>query len=265
MAAVDSSSFDSHDWEETLRCSGILPNADAAKLWKACGAVPVSNSDHELLGMLRWAGVTEEGLNRGGTPKALARMAGRVAAPFVLPFRRLRLDADRRGELVILTTPEQAAEVPPQRAAPELTASRDLAYIRWRYFSGRDATAAVFAFRNHNDADVLVTVNQRPRGHRGQIATLNVLDIYPVVKPEICASIVGALAERYCGTIDALVLRGFDEAHQRAFRQRGFIRRQFDAPNGWFLDRSNLLPLVTGIWCLRTATGSFDVLTQRDI
>ena len=81
---------------------------------------------------------------------------------------------------------------------PELTAHRDLRYIRWCYFSGRDDTVAAFAFRNKDvESDILVTVNQRPRGYRGQIRTLNLLDIYPPVTPEACASIVAALADRY--------------------------------------------------------------------
>jgi hypothetical protein len=235
---------------------GNSANADAAKLWRARGAVPISNSDHELFGVLRWTGMIEEILHRGGVPNALARMTSHPAARIVRPFKRLYLDDARRGDLSLLTSAEQVLKLPLLGPTLELTAHRDLPYIKWRYFSGRDDTAAVFAFRDPaNGSDVLVTVNQRPRGYRGQITTLNVLDIYPSVTAEVCVSIVGALLERYRGTVDAIVLRGFDKTHQDMFCRRGFTRRQFQAPNGWFLDKSGFLP--TRDWRLVPADGDW--------
>jgi len=239
---------------------GNSANADAAKLWKARGAVPIPYSDHELFGMLRWRGVIEEGLTRRSVPRAFARMTSRPAAFFVGPFKRLKLEAGRPEDLFPLASAEQVMQLAIHDSAPELTAkltaNRDLRYIRWRYFSGRDATGAVFAFRNKQvESDVLVTVNQRPRGYRGQICTLNVLDIYPPVTPEVCASIVAALVERYRGAVDAIVLRGMDEARQGIFRSLGFMRRQLNAPNGWFLDKSGFLP--TRNWYLVPADGDW--------
>lgn len=235
---------------------GNSANADAAKLWKARGAVPIPHSDHELFGVLSWNGVIEEALYRGGAPKALARITSRPAALFVHPFKRLNLDRGQPGDLFPLTSAEQVMRLPLQGPAAELTANRDLAYIRWRYFSGRDATVAAFAFRNPaHVSDVLVTVNQRRRGHRGQLTTLNLLDIYPAVEPEVCVSIVSALIERYRDSIDAIVLRGFDETRQGVFSRRAFTRRQFDAPNGWFLDKAGLLP--TRNWYLVPADGDW--------
>ncbi len=239
---------------------GNSANADAAKLWKARGAVPIPYSDHELFGVLRWSGVIEEGLSRRSAPKTLARMIGGPAALCLRAFRCLKLEARRPEDLVPLASAEQVMQLPIHGPAPELTekltANRDLPYIRWRYFSGRDATVAVFAFRNKQvESGVLVTVNQRPRGYRGQVRTLNVLDIYPPVTPEVCASIAAALVERYRSAIDAIVLRGLDEERQDLFRRVGFMRRQLDAPNGWFLDKSGFLP--TRNWYLVPADGDW--------
>ena len=218
-------------------------NAAAAKFWQVQRASPIPYSDHELFGVLRWSGMIEEGLSRRRAPKTLARMASASAALLVRPFKRLKLERGRPEDLVQLASAEQVIKLPIHGPAPELTASRDLRYIHWRYFSGRDETVGVFAFRNQQvDSEVLVTVNQRPRGYRGQIHALHLLDIYPSVTPEVCASIVAALAARYRKNIDAIVLRGLDEAQQNAFRRLGFLRRQFDAPNGWFLDMSGVLP-----------------------
>jgi len=234
---------------------GNSANADAAKLWKARGADPIPHSDHELFGVLRWPGVIEEGLTRA-VPKTLAQLGAWCAAHVVSPFKRLNLEGGRPEDLLPLSSAEQVVQLPVHDPAPELTASRDLRYIRWRYFSGRDATVSVFAFRNRQvESPVLVTVNQRPRGYRAQIRTLNVLDIYPSVKPEACAQIAAALAELYGDRIDALVLRGLDAERQDLFRRLGFIRRPFEAPNGWLLDKSGFLP--TRNWYLVPADGDW--------
>jgi hypothetical protein len=231
-------------------------NAAAAKFWQVRRAVPIPHSDHELFGVLRWSGVIEEALNSRGVPKTLTRLANGPVALFVRLFKQLKLVAGRSKTLVPLASTEQAMQLPILGPAPELTANRDLRYIRWRYFSGQDATVAVFAFRNKQvESDVLVTVNQRPRGYRGQIRTLNVLDIYPSVPPEVCASIVAALVERYGSAIDAIVLRGMDKARQELFCRLGFLRRQFEAHNGWLLDQSGLLPARN--WYLVPADGDW--------
>jgi hypothetical protein len=233
---------------------GNSANGDSAKLWKARGAVPIPYSDHELLGVLRWEGVIEEFLQRQGVPKKLARAISAPAVLVVRPFRRLKLKNGSSDALRPLKSAEDVMQLPIHHPPAEATANRDLSYISWRYFSGQDATVAVFAFRNHQTAtDILVTVNQRPRGYRGQIRTLYVLDIYPPASPPVCASIAAALAERYCGEVDAVVFRGLDETSQNFLRRLGFIRRPFDAPSGWFLDRSGLLPTRT--WYTVAADG----------
>jgi hypothetical protein len=101
----------------------------------------------------------------------------------------------------------------------------------------------VFAFRSRRpDREILVTVNQRPRGYRSQINTLNVLDVYPEASADEWLHIVSALVARYRKVVDAVVLRYQNPERQKIFCERGFQRRLFDAPNGWFLDRAKLLP-----------------------
>jgi hypothetical protein len=89
---------------------------------------------------------------------------------------------------------------------------------------------------------VLVTVNQRTRGYRGQIKTLNVLDVCPEVSVNDWLRIVGALTARYRKIVDAVVLRSLNPDQQKAFAEIGFQRRAFAAPNGWFFDKNKLLP-----------------------
>jgi hypothetical protein len=226
---------------------GNSANADAAGLWKARGAKPIPFSDQELFGVLNWQPVIEETLHRKGAGAGfLSRLAARAGAAVAGITKRLKVD-DEPGSLSPLHSADEAMALPINEPPTELTAARDRDYIRWRYFSNRDKTVAVFAFRAPRlGRATLVTVNQRARGYRQQIKTLNLLDVYPAVNPEIGAAIVDALVvhyrAHYRGAVDAIVLRGLDQQHQAAFLARGFVRRQFEAPNGWLLDKTKILP-----------------------
>lgn len=235
---------------------GNSANADAARLWKARGATPIPFSDHELFGVVHWEPVLEEVLYRKAGRRGPWNLIGKLVSPFAALSVRLKLDCDGSESLSRLATAEDALAMPIDHPSSELTAARDVRYLRWRYFSGRDATVAVFAFRSRAvEGPVLVTVNQRPRGYRQQINTLNLLDIYPVVAPEVCVSIVGTLLRQYRESVDAIVLRGLDEGRQQRLCALGFKRRQFDAPNGWMLDRCNRLP--TRDWHFVPADGDW--------
>jgi hypothetical protein len=222
---------------------GTSANAASAGLWKAAGAAPIPYSEGELFGVIRWPPVIEEIVHRWNPNPVLSRPARGPASRVAGMFWPLRMDCDESDEIHPLASAEEVIDLPIHGSTAKLTAGRDLPYIRWRYFSGRDASTSVFAFHNRRlRKDILVAVNQRTRGYRAQINTLNVLDVYPEVAPDEYVRIVGALIARYAKTIDAVVLRSQDPARQRLLRERGFRWRQFDAPNGWFLDKSNLLP-----------------------
>jgi hypothetical protein len=222
---------------------GTSANAEAAALWKAAGASPIPYSDGELFGVLHWPPVVEEFMHRRNPSRVFTRLAGSPISKLVGLVRPLKIDGGASECLKPLTSAEQVNDLPVHHPSAKLTSVRDLAYIHWRYFSGMDATTNVFAFRScRPDQEVLVTVNQRTRGFRGQINTLNVLDVYPEVPPEERLRIAGALIARYSKIIDAIVLRGQDPDQQKAFCARGFQYRAFDAPIGWFLDKAKLLP-----------------------
>jgi hypothetical protein len=222
---------------------GTSANAKAADLWKAAGASPIPYSDGELFGVLRWPPVVEEFAHRRHSGRMFSRLAGSPIAHLAGLVRPLNIECHASEALRPLTSAEQVNDLSVHDSSAKLTAMRDLTYIRWRYFSGRDRTVAVFAFRSRQpDREILVTVNQRTRGYRGQVNTLNVLDVYPEVSPDEWLRIVGALIARYRKTVDAVVLRSQDPDRQKVFCARGFRLRAFDAPNGWFLDKGKLLP-----------------------
>jgi hypothetical protein len=221
---------------------GTSANVEAAALWKAAGASPIPYSDGELFGVVRWPPVVEELAHRTNPNRLLCRLAGSSISNLARLLRPLKMDCEAADALRSLTSAGQANELIARDSSHKLTALRDLPYLHWRYFSGRDTTAAAYGFRSRRpDREILVTVNQRPRGYHGQINTLNLLDVYPEVSPDEWLRIVGALMARYEKTVDAIVLRNQNAERTDLFCSRGFQRRMFDAPIGWFLDKAKLL------------------------
>jgi hypothetical protein len=221
---------------------GNSANAIAAQLWKARGANPIPDSDHELLGVVNWPPVIEDIATRRGAGETISRAVG-SATTWLRHVQKLELPLDRNSELVPLPTIEDVMDLPLDRPADRLTALRNEPYIRWRYFSGRDPSIALFTFQNRQTSrEVFVAVNERPRGIRGTIRSVNVLDVFPKVSPAAMVSIVAALHERYRDSTDMIVLRCQDAACQKALMEAGFRRRAFESPNGWLLDRRALVP-----------------------
>jgi hypothetical protein len=214
-------------------------------LWKAAGASPIAGSEAELWGVLHWPPVAEEFVHRRNSNPVLSRLAGSAFAGIAGVFRPLKIDTCDSDSLQSLSSAEQVDDLPIHDPPAKITAVRDLPYIHWRYFSARDSTVAVFAFRDHRlKRDVLVAVNKRMRGRRSQIKTLNVLDVYPEVSAEMWSCIVAALIARYRKSVDAIVLRNLCSELREFFCKKGFQNRNFDAATGWFLDKAKLLPTV---------------------
>lgn len=221
---------------------GNSANAIAAHLWKARGATPIQNSDHEVLGVIRWPPIVEELAVRHGPGKSLAHAAG-AATAWLRHVCKLSLPTDHESELVRLSSAGEVMERLRMVPSSYFTARRDESYIRWRYFSGRDPSIAVFVFRirrTHNE--VFVAVNERLRGYRRQIRSLNVLDVFPKPEPDMMAAVVAALHKKYGEHTDMIVLRNLDAPCRNRLLGAGFRRRGFESPNGWLLDRRGQLP-----------------------
>ena len=222
---------------------GTSANPEAAGLWKAAGAKPLLGSQGELLAVLRWPPLAEEFARRKYCNSIVTRIAGSSLSNLAALFRPLKIDVHKSIALRPLSSAEEVSSLGAHRSSSKLTANRDISYIQWRYFSNRDKTAA-FAFRSplFGEEDILVTVNQRQRGYRGQIKALNLLDVYPEAPPQVWLEIIGALAHQYQSVVDMIVLRHQKPEHREFLCRRGLLWRAFEAPTGWLLDKSNLLP-----------------------
>lgn len=226
---------------KTMPLFGTSANVHASSLWKASVASPIPYSEGELFGILNWPPVAEEFAHRKYSSPLLTRAAASPLSYAAGLLGHLKVGGSS-GSLQRLTSAEEVVALPIHDPPSKLTALRDLSYIRWRYFSDQDASAAAFAFRSAElDREVLVTVNQRPRGHRSQIKTLNVLDVYPEIAADHYTRIVGALIDHYKNAVDAVVLRSLNQDLQKILIEKGFKPRMFDAPNGWFLDKQKIL------------------------
>jgi hypothetical protein len=226
---------------------GTSANPEAAALWKAAGASPFPDADGEWFGVLDWPPVAEEFAHRKCSHPAITRLARTSLANLAGVLHPLKLDAGQ-ATLVPLTFAAEAADLlakcpDPPNGGSRITALRELPYLHWRYFSGRDDSAAAFVFQSSPlSQPVFVAVNRRDRGYRSQIKALNLLDVYPEVQAETCLQITAALAGLYRRTVHAIVLRNQRVERRPLFAARGFRWRAFDAPTGWYLDRARLLP-----------------------
>lgn len=222
---------------------GTSANPEAAALWRAAGAQPIPHADGELFGVLNWPPVAEEFAQRRTSNRFVSRLAGGSSSKFAALFHPLKVDRQRVAALQPVRSTAEVSDLICGTCSEKLTSIRDQPYVRWRYFSGHDPSIAVFTFFSEpSGKNILLTLNQRIRGYRGQVRTLNVLDVYPEISAEEWLKVLGALVARYAESIDAIVLRNQDPERRRIFCERGFQWRAFDAPSGWLLNRTKCLP-----------------------
>lgn len=235
-------------------------NDQSGAFWKRFGGYPIADTDHESVGILRVGPVAEEWLQRKWGSTRLSQLASWVGrnAPTSLWLR-----ARRRAAACDLTPIGPTDTLPRLDAAAHadigdrLTALRDEAFLRWRYFEGPDPTTALYRFRSESGSDALVGVSVRNRGHRGQIRTLTVLDAWGALPGRSIAELGRQLARDFSKKADMIVFRGLDPGKHEALAQEGFIRRNFSCPIGWCIDPESLLP--TRDWYLAPADGDMAV------
>jgi hypothetical protein len=98
-----------------------------------------------------------------------------------------------------------------------------------------------------------LAVDRRSRGHRRQIRTLRVLDLWGGLGNADLGALAGALAARYTSAADVIVIRGQPPERQRALAGIGFLRRPLSRAIGVCIDPKGLLP--TREWYLTPADG----------
>lgn len=212
-------------------------NAIAGELYRKCGAYQIEQMDHTMLGVRRPGPLAEEWVFRRTRSVPLARVLALPGHFFHRNIARFHVG----GQLVPLTTADQAtsfSSTPPQGT---LAVIRDVDYIRWRYF-GKERGKDVYRFKLAGSDDRLVAVRLARSGHRGQIRVLDVLDLWPPADPQMIAALVSNLAMRYKGLFDVIWLRSQSDEPEQALHRIGFTRHAFPAPLGWCIDREGKLP-----------------------
>jgi hypothetical protein len=226
-------------------------NEASGGLYEHYGGYAIPNTEHEWLGVLRWAPVVEEFLARRFGRAGLARLASRAGALRPSAVRGPRGGALTRiassaelGNLSIATPPEHRQEI---------TALRDEAFLRWRYFEGPDPTRALYLYRSERGERALVGANLRNRGVRGQVRALMVLDYWGPLPAGEIANVARHLGAEYRERADVIVFRCQPAERQAVLGRAGFLRRALPRAVGVCIDRHGLLP--TRAWYLVPADG----------
>ncbi|MFI5095953.1 MAG: hypothetical protein ACHQIK_21240, partial [Candidatus Acidiferrales bacterium] len=185
-------------------------NATVAEMWQKLGGYPLGNSDHEVLGILRWPPLLAESVYRKTASDRMAQFTAAVASPLASHWfrapRRLLPDA-AEGRLLPLGSPEEAACVCAEHRSDKITSCRDAPFLKWRYFSPAGPRTRLFAFRPRDGQrkQFMVGVHLQNRGYKQQIRAVHVLDIWGEADPKSCLAIAACLWREYREQIDMLV------------------------------------------------------------
>jgi hypothetical protein len=217
-------------------------NPIVAEMWRKLGGYSLANSDHEVLGIVRWPSLLEESVYRKTGSDRIAWLVSTLASPFG-SRRKFRRD-DAAGELLPLSTPEEAASLCAQHHSAKITNCRDIEFLKWRYFSSIGGETCLFAFSSTDltQNQFLVAIRLQNRGYKQQIRALQVLDIWGEPDLKTRLAIAACLWRDYADEIDALVFRCLDATAQQALKTQGFKVRSFEAPIAWCIDKYRLLP-----------------------
>jgi hypothetical protein len=229
-------------------------NVTVAEMWQKLGGYPVGNSDREVLGIVCWPPLLAESMYRKTTSDRMARFTAALASPW-FRFRRRSLPGTAEGELVALGSPEEAACICAAHRSDKITSCRDVAFLKWRYFSRIEPTTRLFAFRPRDGEkkQFMVGVHLQNRGYKQQIRALQVLDIWGEADPKTYLAIAACLVREYRDQIDVLVFRCLNPTQQQALTANGFKVRPFAAPIAWCIDKHGLLPSKS--WYFAPADG----------
>lgn len=220
-----------------LHCT--TAGAQSAPLWQQFGAYPIPRHDSEMIGFADRSRLVEEGAFRVLKNRPLAASAQLAGRLLPRGLRRLRA-AEPGAELIPVQSPADLHSLAPE-PANVLTTRRDQAYLQWRYFTRRGPELHIL--RRDGESDLAIAVEQHRRGFAGQIRALSVQDIFGrATDARDSVAVAAALARRYHGAFDMLVMRSMTDAQQGALAKAGLVRRAFAAPIAWCIDNGELLP-----------------------
>jgi len=237
-------------------------NPTVAAMWQKLGGYALGNSDHEMIGILRWPPVVAESVYRKTASDVMAKVTAKFTAAVAFPWfasqwsrtQRQLISGKLEGKLLPLETPEEAARVCAQHHSDKITSCRDAPFLKWRYFSHSAPTTRLFAFcPRDGDKQFMVAVLLQNRGYKQQVRTLHVLDIWGEADPNLYPAVAACLGVEYRERMDMLVFRCLDVARQQALTAKGCKVRPFAAPIAWCVDKYGLLPAKT--WYFVPADG----------
>jgi hypothetical protein len=210
-------------------------NASSERLWRSAGASPLARTDYEWLRPVSWPPIVEE---------MLVRKTGKIIAPLA---RLLSLAAHLRregfggakGELSRIDRPQDAV-IP--MTSNDLQPVRDEAFVRWRFFEAPQADPVVYRYRDPSSgADAFVAITRSLRGHRSQLRTISLADVWGTMPAPALPGMLDALALQHRRDADLIAVRALPVDLEDRIGAAGFRRRAFEYPIGWCLDPRGVL------------------------
>jgi hypothetical protein len=216
-------------------------NPLVAGMWQKLGGYPLANSDHEMLGIVNWKPALEEAVYRKTSSGPIARLSSAFVAPL---FRARRPPFSSGGELIPLTSADEAEKLCTGHKSDKITNCRDAAFLKWRYFSRPEPITRLFAFSSGdgNNQRFMVAINFQNRGYKHQIKALHVLDVWGEPSTETFLAIVASLWREFRERTDLFVFRCLNPTQEQALQSVGFKVRSFAAPIAWCIDKPGLIP-----------------------
>lgn len=230
-------------------------NEASGGIYERYGGYPIPHTEHEMIGVLRWPAVVEEGLIRRVSLPGIARFA---SWPSRLMPSRVR--GSGRGRLVEMARRDEVDRSSigtPAEHAAQVTSARAPEYLRWRYFDGPAKDRFLFRYESEEGRSALVAIQLGRRGHRGQIRALTVLDYFGAVGREAIVDVARLLVERFRGEADMLIFRGQPPDRQEQLMRAGFMRRLLPRAIGVCIDVASRLH--TRDWYMVPADGDMSV------
>lgn len=243
------------DWSDGIVHFASTMNEVSGAIYERYGGYPIPDTEHEMIGVLHWSPVVQEAIGRRIGRPGLARLLSRPMA--LVPSR---VGGGPEGQLVEIGSADELSatrwETPAEHAS-QVTAARDPAFLRWRYFEGPDRSRRVFRYADASGRAAFVATRMERRGSEGQIRSLCVLDYWGALAQEAIRDVARLLARRFRAEADMLVFRGQPRGRQEALREVGFMRRLLPRAIGVCIDPADRLP--TRSWYLVPADGDTSI------
>ncbi len=208
-------------------------NVNSGKVWKAMRAVKLPGAEGEYLLPLNY-GVVAMGAIMQKLRPGFLQNAVFAASRIIPPVRR------RASRTPITVEALSSAEIPGIDAPPVTNCwepRRDAEWLHWRYVQHPEQNTKVLRLSRSHGADLFISTFARPRGHKGSVKTVYVMDVWGHAPGFDPAETLFALMNYFRKQSDLLCVRLLAAMFWRETLDKFARFRQLEFPTHWALSR----------------------------